>query len=554
MSKSLFKGKSTRTKIFTAITIVAIILVILLNMLLTYFGDQGQLFIDLTPETFYTLSDNMKESLAEILNEKNPDGTKKQIKITFCTDPDKLEGSTSIRPAYFMALQMRNMFDNVTVETVNSVLNPAAVSMYRTTSRREITPADMIVSYDGRYKVVDATGFWTDNAFSYNGEYRMVSILASLTALNSPAAYFLTDHGETYYDPEDPDSEMSISMSVAAELIEERGLTVKTLKLSEVDKIPDDCALLIINAPTLDFEGDPDKYNDLYYVSDLEKLDRYLCSYSGAVIVNKAYDVTLPALESFLEEWGIGYGNSLVKDEENCLPGKGEPGTEIVGVYDANSFGGAYYEDYANLSSAPKMVFTNSGYLYCTYAPNDIIVESGSFNTQKNYSHFITTSDGAVAYEGPGSSVITADKGTKALAAATVRTQLDSETSETVYSYLFCTNTKDFFDKELLGNKSYANYDIMASVISSISRIDRYASMSLGGLSMNSPKYGGKQTQSTTLTDKITNIYSPDAKEIIEVNQAFRLLDKVMFTVLVAIPPVAMLVWGIVVFIKRRNL
>ncbi|MBR7116314.1 MAG: Gldg family protein [Clostridia bacterium] len=554
MSNSLFKGKSTRTKIFTAITIVAILLLIGLNMLLTFVGDQSQIFIDLTPEGFYSMTDKMVDACAEILDTKDENGNKREIKITFCADPDRLENSSSLRATYFMALQMRNRFDNVTVETVNVDLNPAAVAMYRTTSRREITAADMIVSYNGRYKITDATSFWTDNSFSYNGEYRMVSILASLTALSSPAAYFICDHGELYYDPENPDSEHSLATSEVAELIEERGLQIKTLEISKVDAIPEDCALLIINDPKIDYTPDPDRLDEFYYVSDLEKIDRYLASKSGAVIVNKAYDRKLPVLESFLAEWGIGCGEGLVKDKDNCLPGVGEEGTAIVGVYDKDSFGGAYYGDYAELPSAPKMIFTNSGYLYCTFEPNDTMNESGSFNASKNYSHFITTSEGAIAYNGSETAPGGEDGVKKALAAASVRTYLDGETSETVYSYLFCTNTADFFSNELIGNKSYANRDIMASVISSISRIDRYASMSLGGLSMNSPSYGGKQTQTTTLTEKTENIYSADAKDIIAVNHAFTIVERVIFTVFVAIVPVAVMCWGIVIFIKRKNL
>jgi hypothetical protein len=180
--------------------------------------------------------------------------------------------------------------------------------------------------------------------------------------------------------------------------------------------------------------------------------------------------------------------------------------------------------------------------------------EAGSVNGKINYSHFITSSDKAVAFEGPGSATITDGESKKALAAASVRTHLDGTTSETVYSYLFCTATEDFLSNDLLGNKSYANYGIMASLISSISRIDRYASMELGGFSMNSPSYGGKQTWSTALTDKIVNVYSPDAKEVISVNQAFRATEKAIFTVIACVAPITALVLGIVVFIKRKNL
>ena len=71
---------------------------------------------------------------------------------------------------------------------------------------------------------------------------------------------------------------------------------------------------------------------------------------------------------------------------------------------------------------------------------------------------------------------------------------------------------------------------------------------------MNSPSYGGKQTQTTTLTEKTENIYSADAKDIIAVNHAFTIVERVIFTVFVAIVPVAVMCWGIVIFIKRKNL
>ena len=139
-----------RTNIFTVITVVGIILVLLLNLGMGVLGREGQLFADMTPEKFYSLSSNMKATCRDILDTKDASGKKKEIEIIFCADPDTLIGSTALRPTYFMALQLRNMFDNVTVRCENIRLNPAAVSMYRTTSRREINYTDMIVTYKNR--------------------------------------------------------------------------------------------------------------------------------------------------------------------------------------------------------------------------------------------------------------------------------------------------------------------------------------------------------------------------------------------------------------------
>ena len=558
MKKSIFKGKSTRTKVYSAITIVGIVMLLAFNLLISHVFSKNMLVTDLTPEGFYTLSDKMEAVCHEILD-PDENGNVKNIKITFCTDPDYLIASDAMRATYFMALRLDNMFDNVTVEAVNAALDPTAVSMYKTTSRDTISATDMIVSYGAKYRVVNAATFWTSDNFSYNGEYRMASILASITAINQPAAYFVTDHGETYYDPENPDSDKSLATANFAELLMERGLTIKTLSLNDenLERIPDDCALLIINNPTEDFTYDPDRLDDFSYVSETEKLDRYLVNNAGAIIVNKAYDVRLTNLEEFLKEWGIGFGDGLVCDRENSLFAEIEgdaDGSTFVGMYDNDdqSFGYAYYNSYSGLSSAPKMVFSNTGYLYCAFDGGEEMVEHGNKYGTRNYADFMKSADSAVVYT--GDSIISGIDEERTLIAASVRAHLDGYTSERTNSYIFCTNSADFYSNDMLGNSSYANYNILASVISNISRTDRYATIELGGLSLNSPSYGGKQTVSTTLSTTPTDIYSSDATEVVKTNKGFGNGAKTAYTIIVMAVPVSILALGVVVFVKRKFL
>ena len=561
MKTSLFKGKSTRTKIFTVITIVGIVLLLGLNLLVTALGITGTAYIDTTMEGFYSLSDNMIKTCDGLLSELTPE---KGIEFIFCADPDMLINSDDLRATYFMALNLQKRYKGVSVKNVNVEQNPTAVSRFKTTSRSEILYTDLIITYGAKYRILAAKGLWTQdsasNFFAYNGEYRVASVLASLLAINQPKAYFLTDHGETYYDPENPDSEMSLATATLADLLAERGLDIALLKISEVERIPKDCALLIINNPREDFAVDSDRFNELGYVSDTEKLDRYLVSHQGAIIVNKGYDVTLPNLEGFLGEWGIGFGNSLVKDEENCLPDVGEEGTAVLGVYQKleTDFGYGYYESYANLSSAPKMVFTNSGYLECSYSEGTSYSEPGNNNTHTTYTDFIGTSDKAIAYEGAGSSVITSAEGYKALAAASVRVSLNSVTMENTYSYLFATASSDFFSNELLGNHSYANYDIMASVITNITRTDRFADMSLGGESGNSISQGGKASIPSNLAEYSFDVYSAygaaQNEHYIKTNLGFSETARTTYTIIIMAIPFAIFVVGAIVFIKRKFL
>ena len=553
MKKSIFKGKSTRTKIFSVVTIIGIALLFCLNIGLTYLSGQKLLVTDLTPEGLYTLSDKMLEVCHNILDPKDGEEAK-QIKITFCTDPDYLVASDSMRATYFMALSLQNKFDNITVETVNVTLDPTAVSMYKTTSRDSITSADVIFSYGAKYKIVKATSFWTSQNFSYNGEYRVASILASLTAIDKPKAYFLTGHGESYYDPNDPESPMSRDLGVFADLLIERGLEIHTLPVSEVDKIPDDCALLIINNPRVDFTPDESQLDKFGYVSDLEKIDEYLLRESGAVILNKLYDVTLPNLESFCKEWGISFGTSQVYDPDNALfttIGGESDDSLFAGTYDPDdqNFGYAYYGGYSTLSSAPKMVFSNTGYVYCSLDMGETMIEQGNKFASRNYASFIGTSDNAYTYVGSAT-----DRSERTLIAAGIRKNLDSYTAENSLAYLFCTSSPDVFSNELLGNTSYANYDIWTSIINNISRTDRYATIELGGLSQNSPSFGGKQLVNMQLSTSPSDVYSWDAKYVVKHNRGLSGAATIVYTVIVMTLPVATLALGVVVYIKRKNL
>ena len=561
MKKSLFSGKSRRTKAFGALSVALIVLLVLCNLIFNYLGGQHLVQIDLTRERFYTLSDNMERIAGGILDSRDGEGNyklKNPINIIFCADPDRLVDSDALRPTYFMALALRNRFENLNVETVNLATSPERVAKYKTTSLDTIVAGDIIVTYGAKYRVVDGASFWSDNKFSYDGEYRLASIMLSLTAINQPAAYFLTDHGESYYDPAHPESKMSIELAEFADLLTERGFTIKLGEISAWESVPEDCALLIINNPTEDFKSYPDRYDEINYISDLEKLDRYLVRGNGAIIINKDYRVDyLDNLELFAAEWGLGFGNLQVRDTASSLESELDEtlgvGSTIVATYDTNpeNLGMAYYEKYATLDSAPKMVFTDAGYIYCAYPDGESMFETGDTSADRVYAHFIGTSATAKAYDKVGDLAL--DEGERTLAAMAVRKTTDSHTGNNVYSYMFCSNSKEMFSNELIGNASYANRDILSAVIQNISRTESYAPDELGGLSLNSTSFAGKQTVSTELTELDTPYYNGDGS-LGGYKSGISGTAITVYTVIVFAAPVAALVLGAVVFVKRKFL
>ena len=153
-----------------------------------------------------------------------------------------------------------------------------------------------------------------------------------------------------------------------------------------------------------------------------------------------------------------------------------------------------------------------------------------------------------------GSSIIENDEGSFDLASVTVREAFDSVKNEYSHSYLFCSASSDFFSNALLGNSSYANFDIVSALVNNITRTDVYASIELGGTSLNSSSYGGKQLVETELFEEDTTVYSSDATSIVRVNKGLTNGMRITYSILVGVLPVSILVLGVIVCIRRRFL
>ena len=567
---------------------MAILLLLLLNLFLNYFVVYDTAYIDMTPEGLYTLRDVMVEECSPML--VNPDGTAKEqgIKVTFCADPDTLLSNTVTRAVYYTCVAMSKQFASFDVECVNATLDPMSVAQYKTTSLTEIAPSDVIISYGSRYRIVSAEAFWRisgGNLYSYDGEYKLASVMMSLTLVDQPKAYFVTGHGEAWYDPEHPESEQSKRAAYLYDLLRERGLEVASLDLSEliaeadrknaedptaaaIPSIPDDCVLLIINDPRTDFKADPDRFDELSYISETELLGRYMTEGRGAIAVAKDYetDEPTPNFDAFLADWGIEVSKDLVKDNAGSVNEgieDAKQGTTFVTEYnkDEESYAYSIYEAYASLDTAPRAFATNTGYIVCSFGDSIGSNESGTGDVSKIFAPFLYTTDTAVSYSKHSSGeyiVRSSEPERKTLAAICGRQALNTETGDYTYSYLFCAASGDFFGSDLLGNTSYSNYDIVSAAFQSMARLDTYASMKLGGVSVNNYKYfAGKVLVSTTITetdDKVL-VWNEDGTSYIgRINYALLPPAKIAYTVAIAIPPLAIAVIGIIVCIKRKFL
>ena len=550
----ILKGKSKRTLIFSVITVAVLIFALAANLLLSYFGGLNTLYLDLTERGIYSLSDKMVKECGFVDELADED---KRITVTFCTDPDYLTSADVTRATYFMALKLAQRFDKIDVEYANVAVDPLALSKYKVTSLTTFSPSDIIVSYGDRYRIVKADSFWENDYTFYNGEYVMATLMKSVTAVEQPAAYFTVGHGETVYDPTSPDSEASIKVAKLYGLLIAQGLRIGTVDLSKED-VPSDAAVVIINNPRVDFNHENDKLGSMKYESEVEKLDKYLINEQGALMVARDYDLGLDLsnLDTFLGEWGFEFGSSVVVDKESSIEGVE---TGIIASYETDETSVAYgmYKEFATISTSPKPVINNTGYIVPGFVEDGSGTEAGAGSVNRTYHTFLSTSEKANAYSyvdgvGYDNRTVIDKKGKMDIAALSAREMMDETSAEKTYSFVFAAASGDFFSSDTLGNAAYSNYDIVSSLTNTISRIDVYASLDLGGISLNSSSVGGKMIFEDTLYDYDYPVYDYSAQIELGTKWGLGTGEKVFYTILFALPAVAALAFGIYVCVKRR--
>ncbi len=543
----------------TPITVAAIVLLLLANLGLAVLLQYKSLYVDLTPENLYTLSDEMIRECDKIESD---------ITITFCDDPDRLLGNFETRYVYILATELANRYDNISVETYNLTLNPTALDRFRTTSASRLQSNYVIVSSEDRYRVYSSGSFWVsdstsssgDSYFSFDGEYTMATAFFSLTALNTQVAYFVYGHGESIYvSPDDTENAHLLSLSdenasAFYELLLAEGLKVGYIDLSEASEIPEDCAALIVNGPTEDFKAaDPTSY---YERSEAELIDRYLSDDNASLFVFKDPDYKLPNLEQFCEKWGIAFGDSsIVKDEVQSLGDAVGTASELWNTrlladynVDEDTYSYGIYKDIASIPSAPAVVVDRTGTVSCAW-PRREQMFSGSTESSVAYAEFLLSSKNAKTYTIDGN-YLSGEADVYALAALSTRLRIEQESGRNFYSYVFGAATTNLTTNEYLTDFSCANSDVMFALVRTLARVNSYADSALGSTDMNSENIGGKPLIHSEMQSEPFTDYFAGRDLAAFTSGAFAFWSVIIILVPLAVVPIV----GAVVCIRRRFL
>ncbi len=432
----------------TALTVLLALLLLLANLGFTALAQALNLYIDETSEGRYTVRDRVWEILEEA-------DIQADVDITFCAGADLWLSGEYTSQVYRLALEMEKHLPFLHLHTVDISADPEAVAAYRRTSATVISSSDVIIESGEEFRVLNVLAFFTrdsdtESVVGFNGEQKMTETILSLTSHDLPLACFTTGQGERIPRADDPET------AALYETIRAAGFTIAQIDLS-VEDIPDSCTLLIINGPTSDFPTG--RFLDMQYDSPITKIDRFLDDFGCVFYFRDPEAGTLPVLEEFLAEWGVGFStadtagtgfaNCTVRDGENAI--SGDP-TRISGIYGSSSA----FEDIASLSSPPKTVFHRAAALSVLW-PGD----AGSLNSNgRVIERLFTTSDTATATDATGGTV---REGSFPLLTMTHETRVVD--SEYMTATLFVCSTTEYWAPAYLGSTAYANSEVLISIL-----------------------------------------------------------------------------------------
>lgn len=503
-----------------AYTAVVVIAVILLNVIVSALGSSfyNLFYIDMTPEQLYEISDTT-DVLFDSMFSRMTDEEKKDFKVTvsFMVDENTIQntGAAQIKQIYEMAKLYEQKYSFIELNFIDPDKNPEKVQKYLvhsvSSNASSLKSTDVIVEgADGKYIIVPYLNFFKQDSatseYLFDVENRMTGTILRLYSSNS-IAYLTTGHGEDN------------TLSEFRELLEIAGYTVEEIDLRTQDFDYEKGKLVIINSPKQDFGGINSPVNEIKKIADFVNYSKMTHHMLVFLDNENLTNNNLSELTSLMQDYGISYNaNTVTEGASNALSDdrKTIDVSYVTNEASTENSGGLGYSFVSNLVSQKiKTVIKNA----CTMKIEK--VNSASLNDEYYFDVILTTSGSATATD-----LDNVDNKYDAVNAPLMVIHgrdmvIDSRVTYT--SYVLAGASSSIISDEYLSK--FGNRDIIYSAL---------RAMSLNSVDPQVTNISYKQYQATGLT--ITEG------------------EQIAWTIIVStIAPVALLVLGTVVFVRRRH-
>jgi hypothetical protein len=324
----------------SAIVLVLVVaIVVVLNLIVSLLMDRYPLKVDLTSDKRYELCDESIEFLESMDDDV-------EITVTYPKETLLQYSYYQIIPEILEKYEIyaRSGDGSVEVSYVDITKNPDAVSKYSDYYSGTISEGMVVVRSGEKVKVISlynlfqtssSSYYSSDSSVTFVGESSITSAIMSVTDANPVNVAFATymNGGYTYGD----DSSAYYSVESFKSLLSSNGYECTDVDVMTDEISPDDYNLLVIPAPSSDFNDDI-----------IEKLEDFLYNdgnYGRNVIyIANLYASQLTNIDEFLEKWNISVESAVVMDDTSMINTRlsslsGTASAPVVTVEDSDAVG-----------------------------------------------------------------------------------------------------------------------------------------------------------------------------------------------------------------------
>lgn len=330
-------GKVFRSGVYsTAILAAAILLAVLVNLVVRAIPSKYTEF-DLSEGKMYTLGDSSVQ-LAQSLQQ--------DVTIYYLCETGSEDAIITKLLDHYAAES-----SHIHWEQKDPTLYPTFAAQY---GAENASTGSLIVTSGEDSVVLDAADLYeydysdyytTGSAnVTFGGEKQITAAIYKITSGDARVAYYTTNHGE-----------QALTSSLT-EALNAPNITLQPLDLL-TSEIPEDCSLLIINAPTSDLASDDG------LVDEVSMLQNYLNEGGKMLLTTNIYDET-PNLDALMAEFGLSREPGIVVEGDSGHSLYGYP-YSLFPDYGATeksaALNGVNKDTHVMLSVAQGLVLTETG-------------------------------------------------------------------------------------------------------------------------------------------------------------------------------------------------
>lgn len=290
--KRLFHTTGTTHGIYSVgLTAVVIAIVVVVNLIIGQLPEQYR-NIDVSNTKIYEITDTTRDFLKDL-----------DAEVTFKVLAVKEETDERIQTflSKYAALSKK-----VSVEWIDPVLHPSALQEYDAAENSiivscEDTEKTTTVTFD-QIVVVDYSSYYYTGSISeseFDGEGQLTSAVNYVTSDAEKQIYRTAGHGE------------AMLPTSITELMDKNNYAVSEWNLLMNLEIPEDCDLLIMNAPTNDLTEE-ERDSVLSYLAGGGKM---------MLLLGDTNSTDLPNLAAVMKEYGMEAADGYIADLQRCYQG-----------------------------------------------------------------------------------------------------------------------------------------------------------------------------------------------------------------------------------------